>query len=241
MSQHVFFHEELQLDSAQLNLPQDEAFHLAKVLRLKVGDAIAIINGGGISAEARIERIAMHGRSCEASCEIISARQIPPPCPALRLYVAPPKGRNMDLLLKEATELGVSRITPIICKYSVSKPDEGKEGWRQHLIVACKQSRNPWLPRIDAPISFEAVLEQGKELNFLGAVPRGGAREAMPDLEYARKNGAALWIGPEGGFSQEEENALLSKNAVPITVGNWILRVETAVPALLGFMHAILK
>ncbi|MBQ7177881.1 MAG: RNA methyltransferase, partial [Victivallales bacterium] len=60
-------------------------------------------------------------------------------------------------------------------------------------------------------------------------------------LSYAAQNGAALWIGPEGGFSPEEETALFAKNAVPITVGNWILRVETAVPALLGYMYAILK
>ena len=163
------------------------------------------------------------------------------PCPAIRLYIAPPKGKNMDLLLKEATELGVSRITPIICKYSVSRPDGCKSAWRQHLIVACKQSRNPWLPFIDEPIDFGPALSASRELNFLGAVPRPAAQSKESEPEQAMHNGAALWIGPEGGFTEEEESALLDKGAAPITVGNWILRVETAVPALLGAIYAILK
>ena len=241
MSQHVFLCEELQQDSTRLPLPPDEALHLAKVLRLKVGDCITLINGKGISAEATVEHLEMHGRNCSVECRIDNAQSIPLPRPALRLYIAPPKGKNMDLLLKEATELGISRITPIICKYSVSKPDESKANWRQHLIAACKQSRNPWLPQIDTPLPFASALAQGNELHFLGAVPRAGVAAPNPDLAYAEQNGAALWIGPEGGFSPEEEAALFAKNAVPLTVGNWILRVETAVPALLGYMHAILK
>ncbi len=241
MSQHVFLCEELRHDSTRLPLPPDEALHLAKVLRLNVGAAITLINGKGLSAEATVEHLEMRGRNCSVECRIDNAQSITMPRPALRLYIAPPKGKNMDLLLKEATELGVARITPIICKYSVSKPDESKANWRQHLIAACKQSRNPWLPQIDAPLPFANALEQGKELHFLGAVPRASGTAQNPDLAYAEQNGAALWIGPEGGFSPEEEAALFAKNAVPITVGNWILRVETAVPALLGYMYAILK
>ncbi|MBO4511370.1 MAG: 16S rRNA (uracil(1498)-N(3))-methyltransferase [Victivallales bacterium] len=241
MSQHVFLCEELRQDSTQLTLPQDEALHMAKVLRLETGDAITLINGKGISAEATIQCLEMHGRNCSVECRIDNVISVPLPRPALRLYIAPPKGKNMDLLLKEATELGISRITPIICKYSVSKPEESKANWRQHLIAACKQSRNPWLPQIDAPLPFATALEQGNELHFLGAVPREGNTAPMPDLAYAAQHGAALWIGPEGGFSPEEETALFAKNAVPLTVGNWILRVETAVPALLGYMYAILK
>ena len=241
MSHHVFLCEELQEDSTQLTLPQDEAMHLAKVLRLETGDAITLINGRGISADATVQHLEMHGRNCSVECRIDNATCIPQPRPALRLYIAPPKGKNMDLLLKEATELGISRITPIICKYSVSKPEDNKANWRQHLIAACKQSRNPWLPQMDAPLPFKDALDAGKELHFLGAVPREGNAAPMPDLAYAAQNGTALWIGPEGGFSSEEEASLFAKKAVPITVGNWILRVETAVPALLGYIHAILK
>lgn len=241
MSHHVFFCENLQQETASIQLPQDEALHLARVLRLEAGDGIILINGGGITADAVIENIEAHGKNCSVNCNIVSIRTVAAPRIRIRMYIAPPKGRNMDLLLKEATELGVSRITPIICKYSVSKPDENKANWRQHLIAACKQSRNPWLPQLDAPISFQTAIEQGNELNFLGAVPRDGINAQLPPVENAYAQGAALWVGPEGGFAPEEEDALFNKNAIPLTVGNWILRVETAVPALLGYMHAILK
>ena len=241
MSTHCFFCEELKQGDSQAILSQEESHHLAKVLRLKEGDEITVINGRGLTARAIVKASDGSSRHTLVSCSIASETLSQPPCPAIRLYIAPPKGKNMDLLLKEATELGVSRITPIICKRSVSRPDGCKSAWRQHLVVACKQSRNPWLPSIDEPMDFDTALSSSCELNFLGAVPRAGAPSRAFQPEQAMLNGAALWIGPEGGFTEEEEGALLDKGAAPITVGNWILRVETAVPALLGAIYAITK
>jgi len=241
MSAHCFFSGELKQGDSQALLSPEESHHLAKVLRLKEGDEITILNGRGLTAKAILKASDGSSRHAQISCSIISETLSQPPCPAIRLYIAPPKGRNMDLLIKEAAELGVSRITPIICKYSVSRPDGGKSAWRQHLIVACKQSRNPWLPLIDEPMDFESALSAGSELDFLGAVPRPGYQSRKVNPEQAKLNGAALWIGPEGGFTEKEESALLDKGAAPITVGNWILRVETAVPALLGALYALLN
>ena len=234
MGIHSFYCPELQLDSQILELPSSEAHHCATVMRLKSGDEIRLMNGAGLTASAQIINVEKR----RVSCRIINVVSHMRTC-EIRLYVAPPRNKNMELLLKSATELGVARITPILCEYGVVKPDGDKESWRQAVIAACKQSGNPWLPIIDAPLSFNDALAQGNEIAFLGAVPKD-ARPFDKDAVKSDK-GYALWIGPEGGFSQTETQQLLDYGAIPLTIGPYILRVETAVPALLGAIHFIIS
>jgi 16S rRNA (uracil1498-N3)-methyltransferase len=125
----------------------------------------------------------------------------------------------------------VWRITPILCDYGVAKPDQEKASWHAELVVAMKQSGNAFLPRLDAPLPFAEALAGAMEPGVFGAVPRAGASSAS-SLPSAGDLG--LWIGPEGGFSTTEEDGLYARDFAPLTVGRWILRVETAVPALLG-------
>ena len=227
MTTHRFFCEEWVEGATEVELSAGEASHACKVLRLREGDTCQLLNGKGDIAEAEIAEIGKR----RVLCRVLSVQSFPPSEPNLRLYVAPPKGKNWDVLLKMATELGVARITPILCRYGVSRPDEAKDGWRETLIAACKQSGNPWLPQMDAPIEFSDALAQAEECGFVGMVPRGEGRKTEC---LDRTGGLALWVGPEGGFTAEEEEALLQKGVHPLTVGKWILRVETAVPALLG-------
>lgn len=234
---HCFFCESITTGSNTLS--PDESRHLAKVLRLDINDSIVLIDGKGHTANATVTEIGRRGDA--VSCNVSEIQLAQCQTPSIRLYVAPPKGKNMDLLLKEATELGVSRITPILCQYGVSRPDGNKEGWRQQLLVACKQSRNPWLPQIDAPMQFSDAVAKSTECSFLGAVPRDAIEQKSFDLAVASNQGIALWIGPEGGFTQQEENQLFDAGATALTVGKWILRVETAVPALLGAIYQIIS
>lgn len=236
MVTHQFFVESLNREEVACVLPVAEARHASKVLRLAVGDTVILMNGNGLTATARIAE--MDKRGDHVACEVLERQEHVKPALNVRLYIAPPKGKNMEWVVKCATELGVARITPVICRYGVSKPDGEKESWRQTAIAACKQSRNPWLPQFDAPISFGEAVDQSCELAFLGAVPRNAA-ESMIDSKLALERGAGVWIGPEGGFTDEETALLLEKGAVPLTVGPCILRVETAVPALLGAIYAL--
>ena len=231
MSRHVFFCPELTLDSRQLELASNEAHHLATVLRLRKGDEIVLMNGNGLTADAILQNV----EKWHVNCQVQSVSEHRRPVP-MRLYIAPPRNKNMELVIRCATELGVSRITPVLCEYGVSRPDSDKEGWRQTAIVACKQSRNPYLPQMDAPLPFADALANCHETSFLGAVPASGA--STRGEVTMTPEGFALWVGPEGGFSEAETRALLEAGAVPVTVGPCILRVETAVPALLGAIYA---
>ncbi|MBQ7652008.1 MAG: 16S rRNA (uracil(1498)-N(3))-methyltransferase, partial [Victivallales bacterium] len=196
---------------------------------------VSLLDGNGVTADAEILSVSKRGDEvvCGVS-ELVRHERHPV---QVRLYLAPPRAKVMDLAVRFATELGVSRITPVLCRYGVSKPDGEKDGWRQTAIVACKQSRNPWLPILDSPISFAEALAASSEFPVVGMVPRGGREAEPPEAERS----FGLWIGPEGGFAPEEEDELLANGAFPMTVGPCILRVETAVPALLGAVYSIIR
>ena len=218
---------------ACLSLPPEEAHHAAKVLRLEVGDALALLDGAGNRAEAAVASVA-GGRHPEVACRVASREAVAPPRLRIRLCVAPPRGKTTALVLRAAVELGVWRITPILCQYSVARPDQDKASWRAELVTAMKQSGNPFLPALDAPCPLaEALVAAKGEPGVFGAVP-GAGDAAVPPLP--REGDVGLWVGPEGGFSPSEETLLRDHGFVPVTVGRWILRVETAVPALLGHM-----
>lgn len=214
-------------------LPSEEARHAATVLRLRVGDCLILLDGAGTVAEAEVAELG-GGRRPEVVCRIGTRQTLPPPALRVRLYVAPPRGKTAGLVLRLATELGVWRITPVLCEYGVARPEGDKASWRAELVAACKQSGNAFVPELDAPVAFADALAQAGPGVF-GAVPRSGS-PGEKDLPTTGDLG--LWIGPEGGFSAAEEEALHARGLVPVTVGRWILRVETAVPALLGYLAA---
>ena len=226
------------LRTGSVLLPESEALHAAKVLRLSVGDSLTLMDGLGHTATAVVETISRRGS--ELVCKVDEVLQNPKPLYGIRLYLAPPRAKIMELVVRFATELGVARITPILCQYGVSKPDGNKESWLQTAIVAMKQSRNPWLPILDEPVVLNAALSSATECSFLGAVPATVTSCSPPSPEACRQKGVALWIGPEGGFSPDEENAIMGQGACPLTVGPCVLRVETAVPALLGALYTLL-
>ena len=226
------------LRAGSVSLPESEALHASKVLRLSIGESLTLMDGLGHTATAVVETISRRGS--ELVCKVDEVLQASKLRYGIRLYLAPPRAKIMELVVRFATELGVARITPILCQYGVSKPDGSKESWLQTAIVAMKQSRNPWLPLLDEPVTFNAALASATECSFLGAVPAMATTCSPPNPEACRQKGVALWIGPEGGFSPDEEKAIMGQGACPLTVGPCVLRVETAVPALLGALYTLL-
>lgn len=216
-----------------VRLSADETAHAIRVMRLEPGEQLSLLNGSGSRATAVLLPDGASRKIREAGCRIEAVENLPKPQPSIALYVAPPRNKNMDTVLKAATELGVAQIIPVICRYAVSKPEtESPATWRQTLVAAMKQSGNPWLPELCAPCSLKQALDDSAEIGFFGAVPRPGETvTAFPSPPPSR---LSLWVGPEGGFAPEEEQALRDKGLIPLTVGPWILRVETAVTALLG-------
>jgi 16S rRNA (uracil1498-N3)-methyltransferase len=141
----------------------------------------------------------------------------------------------MSDCVRMATELGVARILPVICDYSVAQPDTvAAVHWRAEAIAAMKQSGNSFFPEIGLPVPFQAALAEMPETVVFGDL--GLTRRLEPD--WSKVENIAVCVGPEGGFSDAEKSVLLGVGAVPVAVGRWTLRVETAVPALLGWLYA---
>ncbi len=250
------FHcEEIGPVNAQVTLDEGESLHALRVLRLEAGDRLQLLDGRGTVAEAELSPPpnGVNPRKVRvASCRIIERREAPPPAMALALYVAPPRGKAFETVLREAVELGVAEIHPVLCEYGVARPEEASDGWQATLLAAMKQSANPWLPRLFAPLPLAEALSarlQGA-VGLFGASPGAEAHRLTASghgdvaTQPAASEPAAiheLWVGPEGGFSPAEEGLLLAHGLRPVTLATCILRVETAVPALAGYLLGSLR
>ncbi len=234
-----FFLSNIPAAGAEAVLLGEEAFHAVRVLRLREGDRVRLLDGCGRRAEAEIVRLERRGREETVVVRSVRVEQWEPPRIRLHLLVAPPRAKLMAQLVKDATELGVWRITPVLCEFSVAKPEGGNtvEHWRTDALAALKQSGNPFLPQLDAAVPFARALADTATPGIFGDL--AGGPTATPPHHHTDRPAIVelpVWIGPEGGFAEGERRALLARGTIPVQIGSWILRVETAVPAMVGFL-----
>jgi 16S rRNA (uracil1498-N3)-methyltransferase len=209
-------------------LTGDEARHLTQVLRIKPGETVTVFDGCGRRASAEI----LVASRDHVSLKLGETSTPPQPLPAITLAQAIPKGKNMDLIVQKAVELGITRIQPLVTKNTVVQPGEGKsDKWRRTALEACKQCGQDTLPDIADPLPFDRWLPSLSEnpgLNLIASLAPG----AKPMREVLRAHpgttAATLLVGPEGDFTQEETAAALGAGFLPISLGGIILRVETA-------------
>ena len=207
-----------------ISLDKGESTHLFKILRAAPGDICRLLDGKGNSALARVEK--------DKCLSITEMEKIPPlPGGALHLFLAPPRRQKMDIILKQCTELGVTGITPVICERSVALPDADSVNgrWNDLLFEACKQSGNPYLPQLFPPIKFADSILAAKErceVNFYGSIAKGD-EDPFAGKENTVKN-IGWFVGPEGGFTEEEELLMKENSFYPLHMQCWILRAETA-------------
>jgi 16S rRNA (uracil1498-N3)-methyltransferase len=227
------------------SLPPDEAHHAARVLRVRPGEPVTVLDGAGQRLIAAVEEVT--NRSVRVR---IATRETlpPPPCP-VTLVQAIPKGKIIESILQKATELGVSRVIPVLSERVITHLEgdsaEAKGAkWQQIVVEAGKQSGNPWLPKVERPQSIRQCIARGPTAEFsLVACLETGSRHAREwfDAFAARHRRApqsvSIWIGPEGDFSAAEYAQIKSTGALPITLGPLVLRVETAATYCLSVIN----
>jgi len=222
------------IEGQTLNLSTEESRHAVKSLRLQPGAQIFLTDGQGQSAEAEI--VAIEG-------EIVQARvirlQVFSRGRSLALLQAPLKGPKMDWLVEKITELGVSDLHLIKTQHTVAT-GEKIERWQRLAQAAVKQSGNAHLPVIH-PI--RPLAEVAAQLQGLKILLQPGCSEGLAAVVAARREeegGITLAIGPEGGFSAQEEAELFRAGFVPAALSLQILRGETAALAALAIAaHSI--
>ena len=209
--------------------PREES-HLFRILRARPGETVALLDGRGAVGAAVV--------GTDRLLRLESKRVAPRPARRLHLCFAPPKKQKLDTLLKQAVELGVFELVPMLCERSVAQPDENSVAgrWMDLLFEACKQSGNPFLPEVASPMTFADALSRARET--CGALIVGSNRTGVfPELGAA--SDVAFFVGPEGGFADAETDALFAAGAAPLRIGDWTLRVETAAIAGLGVLNVL--
>ncbi|MEF3194160.1 MAG: 16S rRNA (uracil(1498)-N(3))-methyltransferase [Halothiobacillaceae bacterium] len=213
----------------QVSLPRTARQHMERVLRLKPGHPVIAFNGQGgqFAAElcegGELRLLAFEPNDCES------------PLP-VRLIQGISKGERMDVTLQKATELGVTRISPVTTRRCVVRLDEERaerrlERWSSILQSACEQCGRNRLPRLDEPARLESVLNEPKgQAMRIVLAPEGAASLKALDRPAALE----VLIGPEGGLSDEEIAMAINCGFTPIRMGPRILRTETAGLALLA-------
>jgi len=231
MSAHRFFLTGLVPDGGPLPLTAEDAHHLRTVLRLAVGDEIVVV---GTDGRAALVRLSVVGEQTEG--EILA--EIPAPVlPHVTLVQGICKGEKMDLVVRQATELGVERVVPLQSARGVVRLDDAKrearrERWQRIAAEASKQSQQVRVPVI-APVTdlveLEAALAEFTHTLVCWEEASGvGVGDALSDLGATTADAIAVIVGPEGGFSAEEVDTLVAWGATPVSLGETVLRTETA-------------
>ncbi len=228
-----------------LRLDGREAHHALHVLRLQRGERVTVLDGAGGEFFCDVEN------STKDSLSLFVQEKKntpPPPCP-VTLLVAIPKGKIIEDIIQKSVELGAQRIVPLLTERVVTqlKADDAKnkyEKWQQVAIEAIKQCGATWLPKVETPQAISEFLARGEkiELSFVGSLqterkhPRVWLQEFQKQFGRLPKN-AGVWIGPEGDFTLAELQLIQNSGALPITLGNLTLRVETAAVYSLAILN----
>lgn len=226
-----------------LILQDREAHHGLHVMRLRFGERVAVLDGAGGEFLCEVTNFGKQS----IDLRVTQRNSIPPLPYKITLLQAVPKGKNMDLIVQKATELGVSRIVPLLSERVVPhlESESGKvDKWRQVAIEAIKQSGSAWLPAIEAPVTPKEFLARNEkfDLPLIASLqpdsrhPRELFRDYYADRKHLPQS-VCVWVGPEGDFTPAEMNAARSAGALPITLGRLILRTETAAIYCLSILN----
>ena len=216
-------------------LPEEEAGHCIRVLRLTEGDVISLTDGKGFFYKAEITRA--HHKHCEV--EIVETVQQEPLWNfGLHIAVAPTKNMDrMEWFVEKATEIGIDSITCLACRHSERK-ELKLPRLEKILVSAMKQSQKAILPRLEGMTPFAAFVKQPFEGRKFIAHCEPGKKQLIKQLYQPGEN-ALILIGPEGDFSPEEIELALQNGFEPISLGESRLRTETAALAACQTLHVL--
>jgi len=219
---NVFFVPEIESDV--IELAEEDSWHAAKVLRLKTGDPVVIVNGRGVWCTA--ELIQTSPVKCQARIITKTAgfekREY-----NLHIAVAPTKNADrIEWFAEKATEIGIDTITPLLCRTSERK-NLNTERVRKIATAAMKQSLKAYLPIIDEITPFEGFIQQSHTGKKFIAHCHSGKLPFLGNL-VLKGEPVIILIGPEGDFTSEEVNLAVKCGFTEVSLGNSRLRTETA-------------
>ena len=220
---NIFYDSEIK--EGAFVLAGEEAWHGIKVLRLKEGDKMFVTNGKGMIFEADVLAINKK-KECALSVKGVYKQE---PARKVKLHIAVAPTKNIDRFewfLEKATECGIDEITPVLCENSertIIKP----ERLNKIIVSAMKQSKRAWLPKLNPIMKFNQIIANS-EIQHKYIAHCAEAEKKLFSQAYIKGSDALIVIGPEGDFSTGEVSSAVKKNFLPISLGDYRLRTETA-------------
>lgn len=228
-----FFIKEEQIHDGMIEIMGSDVNHIKNVLRMKTGDKVYLSNGSDLEYECSLSEWTQD--SILAKIEDVHGMETELPA-KITLYQGLPKGDKMELIIQKAVELGVHEVIPVATRRAVVKLDGKKEEnkirrWQAIAESAAKQSKRMYVPEVRHVMRFSEAIEHAKELDVV-LLPY----ELAKDMKETKKiidqiepgQSIGIFIGPEGGFDEEEVRMAADMGARAITLGKRILRTETA-------------
>ena len=237
---YQFFVDDCQIGKEYVTITGSDVNHIKNVLRMRPGEKIRV------SSSSRD----MFCEIAELTDDFVQADILDEEAPdtelpsQIYLFQGLPKGDRMEYIIQKSVELGVHEIIPVAMKYCVVKLDAKKAGnkvkrWQAISESAAKQSKRMLVPEVHSVMTFKEALVYAKELDVL-LIPYELAKGMKETKELIRSiepgKSIGVFIGPEGGFEEQEVADAMEAGAKPITLGHRILRTETAGLAVLSVL-----
>lgn len=231
----------LHLDSVlepgrDIALPREQAHYLTGVLRLQPGDAVAVFNARDGEWLAHLTEVTKKGASLRCERQVLASR----PPPDIDYCFAPLKHARLDYMVQKATELGARRLRPVITQRTIAER-VNMDRMRANVIEAAEQCNLVFVPDVMEPVKLPKLLQEWEQGRALVHCDEAAAIASPLDALQRIKAPAAVLIGPEGGFTDEEKRLLASLSFVTaISLGPRIMRADTAAVAALALVQAVL-
>ncbi len=243
---HRFFVEPSQIGEKEIVITGPDVNHIRNVLRMRAGEELLAADGQGSEYRCILRELQDSEIRAEICRKLSGSAELPS---RITLFQGLPKSDKMDFIIQKCVELGVFRIVPVTTKRTVVKLDAKKEEsrrkrWTAVSESAAKQSGRGIIPEISGVQSFREAVEEAGELDvclipYEKAEDMARTREILSGIPAGASIG--VFIGPEGGFEEEEVREAMEAGARPITLGRRILRTETAGMAVLAMLGYLLE
>jgi len=236
-----FFVEPEMIQRDYIFITGNDVNHIKNVLRLEEADQLILCDMKGKDYRCSIHSLTNEEIRCKIHSIELSKAELPID---IHLYQGTPKQDKLELIIQKTVELGVHDITPVQMQRSIAKYDQKKltkklSRWRNISLSAAKQSKRGVIPKVHSLIKFQELLKELKDYDrvlvpYENELGMKETRRIIRDIEAGES--IAIVIGPEGGFSEGEIKDLRALGGKTITLGNRILRTETAGMATIAML-----